>query len=425
MAGLQRKGGRWYAYFRIGGSAFNPSLGEASDSEAEIIRHRIEDTLRQIEMGRLRLPEPPTRAAVCRFVLSGGVAADPPTVLPPPRAVWTLGAAVDEYKASVRGKEPSTMAGEAIHLAHLIRILGEETPFADLAAPEPWERYRDAREKPPKRAKKRGGPRKAGPATIAKEFRTFAQVWKFAASRGHVTGRLPKPQLDNPEEAGRWLTWDEASTMTKRMKPEAAKAVWERVWLDDKQAAELLEAIRGTAREPWIYPAVAMAVYTGARRSEVIASHIEDWVLDAAIVKVRGRKDSRKRSLTFRSVPIHPKLGAIFADWMKVHPGGVHAFTTGDGAITPDRMHRAFRGALEGTQWATIHGWHTLRHSFISNCARRGVPDLTLDRWVGHAGNEAIKQRYRHLVPSDEQSFIRTVFGDEEKKTKNLTSDHT
>jgi integrase len=61
-------------------------------------------------------------------------------------------------------------------------------------------------------------------------------------------------------------------------------------------------------------------------------------------------------------------------------------------------------------RWAVIPGWHCFRHSFVSNCSARGVDQRLIDQCVGHT-TEAMRQRYRHLVPAVSQVALLSVFG--------------
>ena len=56
-----------------------------------------------------------------------------------------------------------------------------------------------------------------------------------------------------------------------------------------------------------------------------------------------------------------------------------------------------------------IKGWHVLRHSFASNCAAKGIDQRLIDSWLGHTTE--ISKRYLHLIPSNEQNALNTVFG--------------
>ena len=66
--------------------------------------------------------------------------------------------------------------------------------------------------------------------------------------------------------------------------------------------------------------------------------------------------------------------------------------------------------ATRGLKWAVVPGWHCLRHSFISNCAARGVDQRLIDHWVGHT-TEAMRRRYSHLLPAVSHAALLTVFG--------------
>ena len=79
-------------------------------------------------------------------------------------------------------------------------------------------------------------------------------------------------------------------------------------------------------------------------------------------------------------------------------------------AITKDEAHDHFQRTLGCGKWKVLRGWHVLRHSFISNCAAKGVDQRLIDDWVGHT-TEEMRKRYRHLVPSVEKKAIRAVFG--------------
>ena len=73
-------------------------------------------------------------------------------------------------------------------------------------------------------------------------------------------------------------------------------------------------------------------------------------------------------------------------------------------------LAKAFRTAVEESPWRVVQGYHVLRHSFASNCALKGVDQRIIDAWMGHQ-TEAMRRRYRHLFPEQQQEAIRSVFG--------------
>jgi site-specific recombinase XerD len=78
-------------------------------------------------------------------------------------------------------------------------------------------------------------------------------------------------------------------------------------------------------------------------------------------------------------------------------------------ALTRNEVHDHFKRVLWGTKWGQMRGLHTLRHSFISACASKGVDQRLVEEWAGHM-NEATSRRYRHLWPSTQQEAISRVF---------------
>jgi integrase len=162
------------------------------------------------------------------------------------------------------------------------------------------------------------------------------------------------------------------------------------------------------------------------------------------------RAVSARDTRTQRRVPLSPFLAEVLKGWLAAHPGGQYLFcnsrlverskkrsrTTGHkgeksratslkgrmatvrqqeqpspAALTKDEAHDHFQRTLAGSKWTVLRGWHVLRHSFISNCAARGVDQRLIDAWVGHT-TEEMRKRYRHLIPNVEQQAIRTVFGE-------------
>jgi len=328
---------------------------------------------------------------------------------------------LDEYFESYAiGKETTTVDGERIHTNHFKRLLGASTPFAQINI-DGLQSYAAKRSK---EVGLRG--RKVSPETIKKEFRTFNQIWKMAVVKGYVGGPSPAKEVKLAliDEKPPFMTWDEIETIIKRggLTEEQQKEYWDCLFLDEKQILELLDHVKEKAEHPFIYAAVAFAAFTGARRSEIVRSQIEDWDFERGIVRIREKKGSRKKKTTFREITIHPKLEAIMKAWFKVHPGGLFAIMLPanmansrnkhpePSPLTPDQAHDHLHRTLNGGKWKTLKGWHVLRHSFCSNCARRGVPDSIIDAWMGHRGDEAIKKRYRHLFPCDKRKFMDSLF---------------
>ena len=418
MAGLHRRGDTFHVSFRLFGTGYRTSLRTADPGEAERRRGAVEETVDLIRRGRLSLPDDPDREDVVRFVLSDGKLASAPAVAAKP----TLAAVLDAYfDAKASGKEPITVRGERMHARHFVRLLGGGTAFAALDD-DALRKYAAARLSEPGR---RG--RTVSTATVGKEFRTFDQVWKLARSRDLVAGDSPSKgvSLRGEDEKEPFRTWDEIEAIVARggLTDAEVRDLWDGVFLDEGQVLGLVEHVRSRDRHGFVGVGVAVAAFTGGRKAEILRCRVEDFDFDRRIVRLRARKDSRTKRTVLREVPMHDRLAAIMDGWFAAgHPGGRHAVAApagmarsrsprdAAGPVSGDAAHDHFVRALRGSRWDVLKGWHVLRHSFCSNCARRGVPDGVIDAWMGHKGDEAVKKRYRHLFPADGRELIGRLF---------------
>ncbi|MCH7989178.1 MAG: tyrosine-type recombinase/integrase [Planctomycetes bacterium] len=263
------------------------------------------------------------------------------------------------------------------------------------------------------------------PETIVKELATFRFVWNWAVERDHLKGpsptkgvRLPK-SADNPP----FMTRGEIEQKIERggLSEKQIKRLWASLFLTKEETAEVLDHVRQNAARSFIYPMFVFTAHTGARRSEILRSRIDDFNLDKGVVGIREMKKRKNRKITFRHVDLTPLLTQIMRDWFDSHPGG--QFTICDDpaeipdgleddelGMSPYKAQNHFDRVLIGSKWSKIRGFHVLRHSFASNLAAAGVDQRVIDEWMGHQ-TEEMRRRYRHLFPKQRRSAIESVFG--------------
>lgn len=164
------------------------------------------------------------------------------------------------------------------------------------------------------------------------------------------------------------------------------------------------------------YPMLCMAAYTGARRSEIIRSQLDDLDFENGVITIREKKRVRGRNTT-RRVPMNQQLRNVLRKWTNEdHPGTNFTFAmirNGDTTATPitkDQAAKFFESAFTNSKWDVLHGWHLFRHSFCSNCAAAGVEQRVINQWAGHQTAE-MTRRYQHLFPSREKEELQKVFG--------------
>ena len=254
------------------------------------------------------------------------------------------------------------------------------------------------------------------PATIKKEIVTLNSIWIWAAHMDYVKGVLPKRGLRFPktDEKPPFQTWEEIEYQIKTGSLSKAEAddLWDCLFLTLPEIKVLLEDVKQLARFDFIYPMIAFAAHTGARRSELMRCKVSDIDLLRKQAVIREKKRVRGK-LSTRRVPISPFLGEVLRDWINEGAQGPYLFSSSvqaaGHALTPDQAHHHFQKTLESSRWKNVRGWHVFRHSFCSNCAAKGIDQRIINAWVGHQTEDMVR-RYRHLIPNQQQEAIQAVF---------------
>ena len=148
------------------------------------------------------------------------------------------------------------------------------------------------------------------------------------------------------------------------------------------------------------YALMAVCIYTGVRRSELINLRLRDVDLDEGIIRVHGK--ARK----WRVLPLAEEALTAVADWCELRPKNCphdYLFTTVRGnRIHPSRMQRIWRSILErsGVSREGV-SLHTLRHSAATILLQSGTCDIVqIQRLLGHSRLDTTAI-YLHLEPGD------------------------
>jgi len=414
MATLQERNGSYRILFVYHGKRHTFTLGKVSPEEAETKTAQVNYLLLRLKQRLISLP-PATD--IVTFIQFDGKREER---LPPPASgAATLGELRDRYLETHKNGtlEQTTIDGIELHFRHLVRTLGEKHPIQSLS-------LAGLQSHVDRRSKMKGiRGQKISPATIKKEIVSLRTAWNWGVKIGIVTGRFPYDGLRYPktDEKPPFLTWQEIERRLPGLKPAEQDELWGCLFLTGGEIGLLLDHVKSHASQPWVYPAVCFAAHTGARRSEIFRARIHDVDFPGETVLIHEKKRTRGKRTT-RRVALTPLLLEVLKEWLKAHPGGSYLFSqevkiahsktkrTVPTAVTRDEAHDHLRRTLAGSKWHVLKGWHTLRHSFISCCAASGVDQRLIDEWVGHT-TEEMRRRYRHLIPSNEQQAIRSVFG--------------
>jgi integrase len=104
-------------------------------------------------------------------------------------------------------------------------------------------------------------------------------------------------------------------------------------------------------------------------------------------------------------------LGQLVRQYKEAGYGGKEVNTRDTEDVHTGHLERVLgaRRNVQGITVEVLQGYHTLRHSFASNCAMAGIDQRIIDSWLGHQTPE-MSRRYRHLFPHQEQEALAKVF---------------
>lgn len=417
MATVEQRNHRYRVIFYFGGKRYASKLSTTTSEEAEAIAGSVQRTLMLIEQGVLDVPEGTDFVA---FVISGGRRAEKPQ--PPPAR--SLGDLRQRYIQALSSGaiEQNSLDTLRMHLGHFVKTLGANFPIQTLAH-EHLQQHVD------RRAKKKGHfKRPLSPVTLRKEMASLRACWNWGLDAGLVKGKFPGKGIKYPktEEKPAFQTWEEIEKRVGRggLAAVEQKELWNSLYLTSSDIEEFFAHARTNAQHDFVHPMVVFAAHTGARRSEMLRARIDDVDFTSGTVVIHEKKRVRGQR-THRRVPLSPLLEAVLRDWISRHPGGQYLFChrldvprskkrrTEFVPLTRNEANDHFKRLIADGKWQVLRGWHVFRHSFVSNCASKGVDQRMIDEWAGHQ-TEAMRKRYRHLFPSQQRQALRSVFGNGE-----------
>jgi integrase len=392
MAAIQERNGISRILFRYGGKQHSLPVGSVSKTEANQWRSKVEHLLMRLKQ---RLTEIPPGISITDFLLfDGRPPVDPEFTV---RKDTTLADLKEQYVTTFSNGaiEPNTLYTAKIHLAHVAETLGKRFMLSGLT-------LRKLQGHIERRCPG------VSPTTAKKEIDSFRAVWNWGLRSKLVSGAFPSAGLVYPktDEKLPFMSWKE---IERRVNAGGdPDQLWECLYLTAAEMTRLLAFIEKKKAPSWVYPMIATAAHTGARRSELIRAHVEDVDLESGVLTIREKKRSRSTRTT-RRVPIDGFLRKLLAERLRAQKGKTYLFGLGERPLSVQATQKAFVRILTKSKWSVVRGWHVMRHSFISACAIKGIDQRMLQEWVGHQTAE-MSRRYTHLLPSTQSDAIARVF---------------
>lgn len=208
------------------------------------------------------------------------------------------------------------------------------------------------------------------PISVKNNFRVINALFNYAIKLKYIS--------DNP---------------AKRITPLRKITVNKQRFLSQVEIATLLKRVEGH----YFADLAKVAVYTGMRRQELTNLEYEDVDVAGKLIYVRNKADRNyfTKSRKERTVPIHEKVLGVFSK-----NGKGYCFTGKDGRpICPKTLTHGFKAFAKQAGFGDV-GLHTLRHTFASHLAMRGVPLFHIAQWMGHSTTR-VTELYAHLCQHD------------------------
>jgi integrase len=319
---LEQRGSWFRVIFRFNGKRYAQTLNTTNPRTANSLKGGIEKTLLLLEQRVLKVPD---AVDPLTFIMAGGEL-PPPT--PEPKAEERPAEAKPEAKPKFAGVrtlkqlcerytqtlalsvEENSLATVEMHLRHVKRFFGVDFDPNDIA-PGRLQEYVEHR------ARRKGiRKRPLSAYTIRKELTTFRAAWNWAKQMLLIEPAFPDTPLKFPKmrEKQPFQTFAEierriAAGLTDTEK----KELWDCLFLGVGEINELLEHVKATAQQPFVYPLFCFAAHTGTRRSEMLRLKKSDIDLSSNVALIHEKKRVRGTTTT-RRVALSPFLKKCLAN---------------------------------------------------------------------------------------------------------------
>ena len=160
-------------------------------------------------------------------------------------------------------------------------------------------------------------------------------------------------------------------------------------------------------------PMVVFALHTGLRIGELLALRWTNIDLKAKLMRVRysnwegtigTTKNGKIRDIPLNDLALHSLKQVFSADDLVFGDKNGNPFTY-------RQANYALEKACRGTSFKGVQ-WHTLRHTFASHLAMRGVPLRAIQDLLGHS-TQVMTERYAHLSPHISRDAVMSLLTDD------------
>ena len=193
-----------------------------------------------------------------------------------------------------------------------------------------------------------------------------------------------------------WVDSNPVMKVTKPKQPQGRV----RFLSDDEREALLRECKAGN--NPDLYPAVVLALSTGARQMEVMSLRWDQVDLNRKVITLYETKNGEIRAL-----PLVHHAFELMKERAKVRRIDTNLVFPGTNAAKPILLRTPFDKALARAGILNFR-WHDLRHSCASYLAMNGASLAEIAEVLGHKTLQMVK-RYAHLSHAHTSKVVESM----------------
>lgn len=214
------------------------------------------------------------------------------------------------------------------------------------------------------------------PNTINREITTFKSSMKLAAEWKYVA-----PQI-----------WGVRKMLIVKKRP---------VFYTEEEIQKLLRKA-----DPFWKLVIYIGFYAGLRRGEILNLEWPDVDFQRHLLKITPKAHWHPKDREAREIPTHPILESYLVDWKKLSGGNARVVPW-----SPKPLYLSLYFTKLVKRASVNKGsLHSLRHSFASHLAMRGVDLKRIGEMMGHT-SIVTTQIYAHLLPSSLSKALAVMPG--------------
>ncbi len=214
-------------------------------------------------------------------------------------------------------------------------------------------------------------------STINREITTFKTAMKKAGEWGYASANI----------------WGVRKMPTLKKRP---------VFYVEEDVKNLL-----LAADPFWKLVIYLGLYAGLRKGEMLALEWPHMDFDRHQIKITPTEEWHPKDYEAREIPLHPVLENYLKVWRQLCNG-----SNGHRRILPwDQPHNYFSIKFSKLlKKSGVHrgSLHSLRHSFASHLAMKGVDLYRIGKMMGH-NSPMTTQIYAHLLPSSLKEAVTNI----------------